>query len=480
VHIGVFGQTAARELRMTIRTPAQYVDGLRDGRRVFYRGERVKDVTANAELRLAVDHSSLAYSIARTYPVLAVDSEGEEHFSAFYRVPRSARDLRERGALIEQVAALGAGVIVLKEVGSDALFALLRATEGEEQAKARAFYDRVRRDDLALAVAQTDVKGDRTKAPHEQSDPDLYLRIVDEDADSITVRGAKCHTSFSANADELIVLPTRAMGPKDRDYAVAFAIPIDHPGLTLYVSPYSAGDAARNGFDHPVSSRHKLLESLTVFDNVRVPKERVFLNRKPERAGPLALAFVDYHRYTAINYKLPLLDTLVGVAHLIARLNGIHRAGHVKDKITSLIAYAETVRGLGQLAHLRSTQGPTGMQEPDPLAVNMAKYAFAHGYHDAVAKVTDLAGGLLVTGPGEEDWKNPDIRPVLEKYYAAAGSAEERLRVMNLIADLTARDFGGYQAVLATHAEGSLEAEKMQIARSYDAERAIAYARSLC
>src|SRR6267142_2276483 len=126
------------------------------------------------------------------------------------------------------------------------------------------------------------------------------------------------------------------MGPKDRDYAVAFAIPIDHPGLTLYVSPYSAGDATRNSFDHPVSSRHKLLESLTVFDNVRVPKERVFLNRKPERAGP------------------------------------------VKDKITSLIAYAETVRGLGQLAHLRSTQGPTDMQEPDPLAVNMAKYAFAH------------------------------------------------------------------------------------------------------
>ena len=168
---------------MTIRTPTQYVEGLRDGRRVFYRGEGVKDVTANVELRLAVDHSSLAYSISQSHPELAVDVEGEEHFSAFYRIPRSARDLRERGALIEQVAALGAGVIVLKEVGSDALFALLRATEGDEQAKARAFYDRVRRDDLALAVAQTDVKGDRTKAPHEQSDPDLYLRIVDEDAE---------------------------------------------------------------------------------------------------------------------------------------------------------------------------------------------------------------------------------------------------------------------------------------------------------
>lgn len=464
---------------MAIRTVAQYVEGLRNDRRVYYRGARVPDVTQDPELAVAISHSALAYSIAETHPDLAIERQGGENYSAFYKIPRSAEDLRRRGALIEQVSALGAGVIVLKEVGSDALLALLRTTEGEENEKARAFHDRVRRNDLSVAVGQTDVKGDRRKGPTEQADPDLYVHVVDEDATSITVRGAKCHTSHSANADELLVLPTRAMGPGDEDYAVSFSIPIDHPGLKLYVSPYGAGDSIRNAFEHPVSSRHKLLESLTVFDDVRVPKENVYLHRRAERAGPLAIGFVDYHRFTAINYKLPLLDTLVGVAQLIAEMNGIAKAGHVRDKITSLIAYAETVRGLGQLAWMRSTTGPTGIQQPDALAVNMAKYAFAHGYHDAIAKVTDLAGGLLVTGPGLEDWENPEIRAVLQKYYAAAGQAEPRLRMMNLIGDLTARDFGGYQAVLATHAEGSLEAEKMQIARSYDSTRARAYAASL-
>lgn len=464
---------------MGLRTVDQYVKGLRDGRRVFYRGRAIKDVTSEPELKLAIEHSSLCYSISQSHPDLAVSSENGLPYSSFYRVPRSAEDLRQRGALIEQVARLGAGTIVLKEVGSDALFALLRATEGESHERAKAFCDRVRRDDVALAVAQTDVKGDRSKSPSQQNDPDHYLRIVDEDATSITVRGAKCHTSFTANADELIVLPTRAMGEADAAYAVAFSLPIDHPGLKFYVSPYSAGDAHRNTFEHPVSSRHKLLESLTVFDNVRVPKDRVYLNREPARAGPLALAFVDYHRFTAIHYKLPLLDCFVGLAHLVADANGIARAGHVKDKITSLIAYTETVRGLAQLAWMRSVTGSTGMQEPDPLAVNMAKYAFAHGFHDAVAKLMDLAGGLLVTGPGGEDWANPEIRAVMEKYYTAAAPAETRLRILNLIGDLTARDFGGYQAVLATHAEGSLEAEKLQIARSYDPSRAIAYARDL-
>jgi aromatic ring hydroxylase len=462
---------------MGLRTADQFRAGLADGRSVFYRGRQVKDVVADPELSLAVDHSALCFSIAQTHPDLATADVDGELISAFYKLPRSRDDLILRGALIEEVSRQGGGTIVLKEVGSDAMFALLRATTGAGLENARAFYQRVCRDDLALAVAQTDVKGNRSLPPTGQTDPDLYLHIVDEDADSITVRGAKCHTSFSANADELIVLPTRAMGPGDADYAVSFAIPIDTAGLNLYVSPYSAGD--RNEFDFPLSSRHKLLESLTVFDDVRVPKGRVFLNRQPELAGPVALAFVDYHRFTAINYKLPLLDILVGSAILVAEANGISKAAHIKAKITELITYAETVRGLAELAAFRSRPADQGVQQPDPLAVNMAKYHFAHGYTAAVATLIDLSGGILITGPGHEDWLNPDIRAVLEKYYAAAVPAERRLRILNFIADLTARDYGGYQMVLATHAEGSLEAEKLQIARSFDPVRAVQYVSAL-
>ena len=169
----------------------------------------------------------------------------------------------------------------------------------------------------------------------------------------------------------------------------------------------------------------------------------------------------------------------LGAATLVAQANGIAGAGHVRDKLTQLIAYAETVRGLTHLAASRADLDERGMARPDPLTVNMAKYTFAHGFHGAVAKLVDLAGGLLVTAPGGEDWDSPEIRPVLEKYFAAAVPAEERLRLIHLISDLTARDFGGYQAVLATHAEGSLEAEKLQLLRSYDAGPVSAYARRL-
>ena len=191
------------------------------------------------------------------------------------------------------------------------------------------------------------------------------------------------------------------------------------------------------------------------------------------------MAFVDFHRFTAVSYKLPLLDAMVGAAGEIARMNGVIKAGHIRDKLTQLVIYAETVRSLTESAARRGQVDARGICRPDALTVNLAKYTFATGYHEALRIVQECAGGLLVTGPGGDDWDAPEVRPVLEKYFRASAPAAERLAMMKMIADLTVGDFGGYQSVLAVHAEGSIEAEKMQILREYDAARATARARRL-
>ena len=113
------------------------------------------------------------------------------------------------------------------------------------------------------------------------------------------------------------------------------------------------------------------------------------------------------------------------------------------------------------------------------MTTNIAKWTFARDYHQAVAHVIDIAGGLLVTGPAGEDWRSDEIRPYLEKYLAGAVPAEERMALVNLAGDLLAREYAGYQSVLAVHAEGSLEAEKLMILRSYDPGPAVEYARTL-
>jgi len=461
---------------MGLRTAEQFLSGLRDGREVYYRGQRVPDVTEHPELGVAARHAATDFQLAENpkFQQLATRLEGNAVYSTYYHIPRGTQDLLDRSKLIETGTALGGTLVLLiKEIGTDALFALMRllARAGEAQGleRVRTVYRRYRDGDLALAVAQTDAKGDRSKRPSEQLDPDLNVRVVEKRSDGIVVRGAKVHTSCSPYVDEIIVLPSRSMSAGDEAWSLAFAVPVNSRGLRLYASDFLHG--TDDPFTRPISTKHKMIETLTVFQDVFVPWERVFFHDRPDLAGSAALGFVEYHRFTAVSYKLPLLDALVGSAISIAHANGIERAGHVRDKLTWLAGYAETVRALVELAALRC-EIVDGFACPHVFTTNLAKWTFARDFHRAIEIVQDLAGGLLVTGPSGADWDSSEVRPVLEKYLRAAWPAERRLAMLNLISELTTRLYGGYQAVLAVHAEGSLEAEKMAMLRSYDAKRA--------
>jgi 4-hydroxybutyryl-CoA dehydratase / vinylacetyl-CoA-Delta-isomerase len=464
-----------------LRSEAAYRHSLRDGRRVFFRGERVEDVTEHPTFAHAVEHASIDYRMAEDerYRDLAV----VDGYSRYFHVPRSVDDLIARSRLIEAATRAGKTLVVLiKEIGTDSLFSLLALKDelGEPYASRIEQFHRLCRDgDLAMAVAQTDFKGDRSRGPSRQSDPDAYLRIVERRRDGIVVRGGKVHTSVSVNANELIVLPTRAMTAEDADYAVAFAVPVDTPGLRLVASPYLASDA-KSTTEHPLSAGRKMVETATLFEDVFVPNERVFMAGEWNLAGELARGFVEFHRFTAISYKLPLVDALVGAALLVARANGLERTGHVRDKLAWLVSYAETLRALTHHAAERC-RVVRGIAIPDTLLVNIAKLQFAQGLHTAFQHVQDIAGGLIVTYPSAEDLVHPEYGDVLTRYLTAANqvSGSDRLRAMNLVSDLTTGEYGGYQAALAIHAEGSIEAEKLTILAQYAREDAIVYARWL-
>jgi len=472
---------------MALMTAEQYKDSLRDGRTVYYRGARVQDVTTHPVIGIAVEHATIDYQMAHDSEEsdLAVVDGPKGAYSRYYQIPRTADDLLCRSALIERATALGGTLVVLiKEIGTDALFSLHLIAAEMDRVKGTNYLPRVKKyyaycrdNDLAVAVAQTDAKGNRAKGPTEQRHPDFYVHVVAEDNDGITLRGAKVHTSVSTNAHEIIVLPTRNLKAGEEAYAVACAVPANTPGLTMLASGY--GSRTGKTFENPISARHKMMETLTVFEDVKVPWDRVFLNGEIDMAGPLAKAFVEFHRFTAVSYKLPLVDVFVGTSHLMADYNGTLGAGHVRDKLAKLISYAQICRGMTREA-ARECAIVDGIAVPNAEIINIAKFYFATNYHQALAWVQDIAGGLLVTGPSAEDLESPTLRPLIDRYLGAAGaSATDRLRLMNLIAEITTTDFGGYQAVLAVHAEGSVEAEKMTIWRQHDITPSVAYAKRL-
>ncbi len=121
------------------------------------------------------------------------------------------------------------------------------------------------------------------------------------------------------------------------------------------------------------------------------------------------------------------------------------------------------------------------MAIPRTLLVNMAKLHFATAFHQMLAYVQDITGGLIVTGPSKADLDNPDIGKYVRNYLGARTGVptENRLKAINLVKELTATDFAGYQAVLAIHAEGSIEAEKLAMVREHDSIRCKELAKGL-
>ncbi len=465
-----------------MRSVEAFLASLRDGRRVIYRGKLVEDVTAHPHLAKGAHHVAIDFRLAHERPhdptFVVQDPQTGQPYSRYFHIPRTPEDLLRRRDLIETTTRRARSFVpLIKEIGTDALFSLMivcgrmdRERGTHYLPRVLAFYERCREQDLAMAVAQTDVKGDRSRRPSQQPHPDLYVRCVRRTPEGIVVRGAKAHTTNAVYSNEILVLPTRTMTELDRDYAVAFAVPANAPGLTMVASP--RGFEATSLFDRPLSSRHAMIESLTVFEDVFVPWERVFLCGEWEEAGRLAKTFVEFHRFTAVSYKTPLLELLIGAAALIADYQGLGGAAHVRDKLARLVMYAEAVRGLTTAAAVESRM-VEGIAVPNVVLTNTAKYLFARGYHEAVRDVQDIAGGLLVTGPAEEDVQNPEVWERIEPYLRGREgvSGEARLRVMNLLRDLVASDLGGYLEVLAIHAEGSLEAQKLTVLMDYDLER---------
>src|SRR5579863_8358994 len=166
------------ETKMGLRTPEQYKQALRDGRAVFFRGEKVADVTAHPVIGIAVDHACIDYRMAEDpkYRDLAVINEGGERYSRYFHLPRNGADLLKRSELIAASTREGATLVVLiKEIGSDALLALhiigerlAAAGQPEYRERIHRYYRNCRDNDLAVAVAQTDVKGDRALGPTQQ------------------------------------------------------------------------------------------------------------------------------------------------------------------------------------------------------------------------------------------------------------------------------------------------------------------------
>jgi 4-hydroxybutyryl-CoA dehydratase / vinylacetyl-CoA-Delta-isomerase len=390
----------------------------------------------------------------------------------FWSFPRNSEELLDNLLVARRVSRVSpaAGYAT---IGRDELAALYvvastmaRQGQGEYLERVRAYVRRFQREQVMTAAAITDPKGDRRLRPADQPNREAYLRVVDRGKDGIVVRGCKMHTSGSVAAEELIVAPTRAMRREDADYAVSCAIPVDAPGVKLIARTVHRVDEPEVS---PISRRDQLLESLTIFDDVFVPWERVFLCGEWQHTGDVANIFANVNRQGYLGADVGKLDIFLGAAQRIAALNGVSDVSHIRDKITEMIKIQTVIWGTGVAASMHARVMEPGVAVPDPVFANTGKHVAMEGHYAATRLLLEIAGGAVETLPSIEDQRAPDLKAYFDKYYAGAtGTAEERIRLFRFIRDLAASEYAGWWDVEIIHGSGSPAAEWLQIYREYD------------
>jgi 4-hydroxybutyryl-CoA dehydratase/vinylacetyl-CoA-Delta-isomerase len=326
----------------------------------------------------------------------------------------------------------------------------------------------VQENDLTVDGAMTDPKGDRSLSPSKQSDPDLYLRVVERREDGVVVKGAKAHQTGITNSHEVLVMPTIALSPEDKDYAIAFSVPVDAEGLLMIVGRQSCDTRKLEGSTIDVgNSQYGGMEALLIFDNVFVPNDRIFLNGETDFAGMMVERFAGYHRQSYGGCKVGVGDVLIGAAALISEYNGAEKASHIKDKLIEMTHLNETLYSCGIACSAEGHKTKSGNYIIDLLLANVCKQNITRFPYEIARLAEDIAGGLMVTAPSEKDLRDPVIGKYVEKYLKGVNvvSVEDRLRVLRLIENLTLGTAAVGYRTESMHGAGSPQAQRIMIWR---------------
>jgi 4-hydroxybutyryl-CoA dehydratase/vinylacetyl-CoA-Delta-isomerase len=328
----------------------------------------------------------------------------------------------------------------------------------------------------------TDTKGDRSLPPHKQPDPDQYVHVVEETDKGIIVRGAKAHQTGALNSHEIVVMPTISMREADKDYAISFALPSDAEGITYIVGRQSCdtrkleGDTIDKG--NVLFGGH---EALVIFDNVFVPWNRVFMYKEYDFTGELVENFAAYHRQSYA-CKVGVGDVLIGAAQTAAEYNNVAGASHIKDKIIEMNHLNETLYCGCLACASEGNRQACGTYVVNPLLANIHKHNVTRFPYEISRLAQDIAGGLMVTMPSEKDLKSNETSKWLKKYFIAESStkAEDRMRVLRLIENLTLGTAAVGYLTESMHGAGSPQAQRIMISRLVNMASKQKAAKKLC
>lgn len=450
---------------------------------VYVDGRRVEQVADEPLLRPGVNALAFTYDFAldpdRAPVALANQSKRNRIVNRMLHVDESAGDLLNK---LEAVRLLCQETgCAQRYLAHDALAGLAQAVariddahgSTEHRARFEAYRDDVQDRDLTIGIAMTDAKGDRSRKPHQQANPDTYVHVVERNAKGIVLSGTKAIVTGAPYVHELLVMPSRSMGREDADFAVCCAVPVDAEGVTIVSRPAGRpGEKLEHG-DALFSRRYGQSTAVVVFDRVFVPWERVFFEGEWEHSHMLTYSYATHHRHTCIAARAGFGDLLIGAGALMCEANGFDDPGAkstLREPMVELIKIVEGFYACGVAASVYATcDEASGVFMPDPVFANIGKLLLATQIYDMHRLAHEVSGGLVVALPGPDEDHNPATAATLAEVLRANPDVpyDKRIETARFIEDLTASYQGGWYSLISLHGGGSPAAMKQEIWRNY-------------
>ena len=459
-----------------ITTGQEYINSLRNRKlKVYLFGELVEDIVEHPMIRPSINAVAETYDLANQEPELASATSPftGEIINRFLHITQSREDVVLQNKMQRRLGQL-TGTCFQRFVGMDA-FNSLYSTSFEIDKKYgtkyhqrfKAFITQMQSQNLVIGGAMTDVKGDRSLAPHQQIDPDLFVHITKRTSEGVYITGAKAHQTGCLNSHWLLVMPTIRLTEDDKDYAIVGAIPVDAEGITYIYGRQSCDTRSMEDGNIDVgNTQYGGQEAMVILDNVFIPNELIFMDGEYEFASMFVERFTCFHRRSYV-CKSGVGDVLIGAAATIAEYNGADKASHIKDKLTEMTHLNETIYATGIAASYQSKPTESGAFLPDDMLANVCKHHVTKLPYEISRLAQDLAGGIVVTLPSEKDFKSETVGHLLEKYLKGKAEipTEHRIRILRLIENMTmGRNAVGYLTE-SMHGAGSPQAQRIQIAR---------------
>lgn len=475
---------------MPLKKGKDYIESLRRlNLNVYVFGEKIENIVDYPLFKPHINSAAMTYDLAHdpsSEDLVTVTSHlTGEKISRFTHIHQSTDDLVKKIKMLRLIANR-TGTCFQRCVGFDALNATYSVTYEMDRALGTNYHERfcayltyIQENDLMVAGAMTDPKGDRGLKPSQQKDPDLFVRIVEKNDQGIVIRGAKAHQTGIINSHEILIMPTVAMTEEDKVYAVTCAIPADAPGL-LHIFGRQTNDERR--LEGEIDQGNAMFgivggEALTVLNDVFVPWERVFMCEEYQYAGMLVERFASHHRANYGGCKGGVSDVIIGATAAIAEYNGVAKASHVRDKIVEMVHLTETLYSGSLACSCEGAPTMSGAYLVDPMLANTVKLNVNRYIYEICRLAHDIAGGFMATLPSEKDLNHPVIGPYIEKYFRGVDSTPtvERIRMARLIENMT----GGTALVESMHGAGSPQAQRVMILRQANLEGKKSLARKL-